>query len=426
MRGSFRRASRLPVCHSRQNPCTRELRGDLATEGSHVNEAVESMAQELLRLRCMLDGERDKQPSRQLLAFLVSLWVRAKGAAHLVANRSDHAHAHFRAGDLAGKQAAGHEAKPLAGVAEAPRATAFLVRVFDRRSKKVQGRTPHWLVGDRNLHHLADSLFDSFSLVPCAISVEVRRRVLTLNIGLLCDFATGADQIRNQSLVYIERSFVLGPIPHVVALRQDSPDFRPQAQSDRQQAEKRCTVSTPGIRGAGAPRDAVRERRCTRDRTGCPESSLRFPRPSDAPGPNARGRQTPSHPKVPLRGRSLDLRDAQAATGRSCSDPITQSFGWPSTRVTNAFSVRARFENSVPVYTVGLTFRPTVRVTRSKAPKTSPYVRLSLMIIRSMSLADWSVALAMEPYTKAARISPEKGLRAARSGSARPTVFNTI
>jgi hypothetical protein len=68
-----------------------------------------------------------------------------------------------------------------------------------------------------------------------------------------------------------------------------------------------------------------------------------------------------------------------------------------STRVTNVFSVRARFENSAAVYTVGLTFRPTVRVTRSSAPKTSPYVRLSLTIIRSMSLADWSVALATEP-----------------------------
>jgi len=38
-----------------------------------------------------------------------------------------------------------------------------------------------------------------------------------------------------------------------------------------------------------------------------------------------------------------DLRGAQAATGRSCSEPITQSFGCWSTRVTNAFSVRARF-----------------------------------------------------------------------------------
>ncbi len=48
------------------------------------------------------------------------------------------------------------------------------------------------------------------------------------------------------------------------------------------------------------------------------------------------------------------------------------------------------------------------------------------MIIRSISLADWSVALATEPYTKAARIAFDKGFRASRSGSARPTVFNTI
>src|SRR5881628_2816808 len=136
--------------------------------------------------------------------------------------------------------------------------------------------------------------------------------------------------------------------------------------------------------------------------------------------------QTLSHREVPLRGRFPDLRGAQAATGRSLSDPITQSFGCSRTRVTNAFSVRVRFENSAAVYTVGLTFRPTVRVTRSRAPKTSPYVRLSLMIIRAMSLADWSVALATEPYTKAARMADEKGFRASRRGSARPTVLSTI
>ena len=112
--------------------------------------------------------------------------------------------------------------------------------------------------------------------------------------------------------------------------------------------------------------------------------------------------------------------------GRSCSDPITQSFDCSSTRVTKAFSVRARFENLAAVYTVGFTFRPRARVTRSRAPKTSPYVRLSLMIIRSMSLAAWSVALATEPYTKAARMADDSGFRASRNGSARPTVFRTM
>ncbi len=138
-----------------------------------------------------------------------------------------------------------------------------------------------------------------------------------------------------------------------------------------------------GIRGAAAPLGRVRERRYRRDRTGCRVSSLRSPRLSAAPSPNARGRQTPSHRELPFRERFPDPRGAQAATGRSSSDPITQSFGCSSTRVTNAFSVRARFENSAVVYTVGLTFRPTARVTRSTAPKTSPYVRLSL--IRSVS-----------------------------------------
>ena len=119
---------------------------------------------------------------------------------------------------------------------------------------------------------------------------------------------------------------------------------------------------------------------------------------SAAPGPNGLDLRTPSHREVPLRGRFPDPARRSSGDGevmfRSRS---TQSFGCLSTRVTNAFSVRARFENSATAYTVGLTFRPTARVTRSRAPKTSPYVRLSLMIIRSMSLADWSIALAKEP-----------------------------
>src|SRR5687767_10763560 len=40
---------------------------------------------------------------------------------------------------------------------------------------------------------------------------------------LVCDLAAGGDQIRDQSVINIEDSFVLGPIPHIVALRQDSP-----------------------------------------------------------------------------------------------------------------------------------------------------------------------------------------------------------
>jgi hypothetical protein len=37
---------------------------------------------------------------------------------------------------------------------------------------------------------------------------------------------------------------------------------------------------------------------------------------------------------------------AQATTGRSFSDPITQSFGASINRMTNAFLAFARFENS--------------------------------------------------------------------------------
>jgi hypothetical protein len=43
-----------------------------------------------------------------------------------------------------------------------------------------------------------------------------------------------------------------------------------------------------------------------------------------------------------------------------------------------------------------------------------------------MSLEAWSVALATDPYTNAARMRETTGFRASRSGSARPTVFKTM
>lgn len=51
---------------------------------------------------------------------------------------------------------------------------------------------------------------------------------------LFCDVATGVDQVGNQPIVHVEDAFVLGPISHLVTLRQDSPDFGPQAKSVRQ------------------------------------------------------------------------------------------------------------------------------------------------------------------------------------------------
>jgi predicted transcriptional regulator len=53
----------------------------------------------------------------------------------------------------------------------------------------------------------------------------------------------------------------------------------------------------------------------------------------------------------PPRPRSAGVVRAlnERGDGRSRSDPITQSFGCSSTRVTNAFSVRARFENSAVI-----------------------------------------------------------------------------
>ena len=53
-------------------------------------------------------------------------------------------------------------------------------------------------------------------------------------VDLLRDRATGADQIGHEPAVHVERAFILGPIPHIVALRQDSPDFRAWAERVRQ------------------------------------------------------------------------------------------------------------------------------------------------------------------------------------------------
>jgi TrwC relaxase len=52
-------------------------------------------------------------------------------------------------------------------------------------------------------------------------------------------------------------------------------------------------------RGAVTPPSRARERRCKRDQTGCRASSLLSRRPPSAPGPNARGPQTPSRREVP-------------------------------------------------------------------------------------------------------------------------------
>ena len=74
-----------------------------------------------------------------------------------------------------------------------------------------------------------------------------------------------------------------------------------------------------------------------------------------------------------------------------------QSFGFRGTRVTNAFSVGRALKLG---YRIHRGVGPPTHGARDplKAPKTSVNVRLSLMIIRSMSLADWSVTLATEPY----------------------------
>jgi hypothetical protein len=59
---------------------------------------------------------------------------------------------------------------------------------------------------------------------------------------LVGDLATGADQIGHDPIVKVEDAFVLGPIPHVVALRQHSPDLRHQTKRVRQQLKNDVPV----------------------------------------------------------------------------------------------------------------------------------------------------------------------------------------
>jgi hypothetical protein len=51
--------------------------------------------------------------------------------------------------------------------------------------------------------------------------------------GFSRNFAASPDQVGDEPVVDVEDAFVLSPIPHVVALRQDSPDLRAQAKSVR-------------------------------------------------------------------------------------------------------------------------------------------------------------------------------------------------
>jgi hypothetical protein len=52
-------------------------------------------------------------------------------------------------------------------------------------------------------------------------------------LDLLRNFAASPDQVGDEPVVDVEDAFVLSPIPHVVALRQDSPDLRAQAKGVR-------------------------------------------------------------------------------------------------------------------------------------------------------------------------------------------------
>jgi hypothetical protein len=61
-------------------------------------------------------------------------------------------------------------------------------------------------------------------------SLRFRRnwRKLAHGVG---DLATGADEIGNEPVIHVEGTFVLAPIPHVVTLRQDSPDLGAERES---------------------------------------------------------------------------------------------------------------------------------------------------------------------------------------------------
>lgn len=69
----------------------------------------------------------------------------------------------------------------------------------------------------------------TFALKAATFRDHVIARAATRSTDLLCNLATGADQVGDEPVVHVEDAFVLGPIPHIVTLRQDSPDLRSQA-----------------------------------------------------------------------------------------------------------------------------------------------------------------------------------------------------
>ena len=177
------------------------------------------------------------------------------------------------------------------------------------------------------------------SISPC-------RRQLVDRVGYL---ATGADQIGHEPVVHVEGAFVLGPIPHIVTLRQDSPDVRTQAKSVRQHLKDDVPLRWP--------ESVVSQRRqtkCVSGAVGEIEPAvqrvrivLRVLQP----------RQARTHQTCKLLRIGRFLCEDVYRTGealpvrrrwRSSSDPITQSFGCSTTRLTNTFSVRAPLKTRRP------------------------------------------------------------------------------
>src|SRR5262249_34431475 len=110
---------------------------------SQVNEAIETILQQVDSFRSVLDRERKEQPSLDLFEFPVILHVGSENAADIVINGADDADAYLRPGDLASEETARHESKSVLRFTHVPRFATLFVRVLDGKRKKMQRRAAY-------------------------------------------------------------------------------------------------------------------------------------------------------------------------------------------------------------------------------------------------------------------------------------------
>ena len=88
---------------------------------------------------------------------------------------------HLGPADLAGQQTPVIRRSPLP-VSRRYHASLRSSSAFSiAAARKLRAAPPHRLIGNGQFHHLANSVLDSLSMFPGAISVELRRRIFTVD-----------------------------------------------------------------------------------------------------------------------------------------------------------------------------------------------------------------------------------------------------